>query len=198
MPPRKKSPPDVLDVLSAYEARSVLRTLLEAHPQLIAEARAIATRRLSAVDRLAVAEDVVACIDALGVDDLAGRVGRQVYGYVEPADAAWEVLEEALAPFTREVQRLLALGLEDAARAQCEGILLGLHEIEVDHSEDELVQYAPDFPREAAGSVLQAWSAASGGPRQLDHDLLSDHLFEWVEMVERIRRRGARTGSAGR
>lgn len=198
MPRRKGSHADVLHALSADEGLAVLRALLEAHPELTDEAQGLATRRLVNVDRQQVARAVVACIDALALEDLDRRAGRHAYGYVEPVEGAYEVLEDALSPFTREIQRLLHLGLEEAARAQCEGVLLGLHEIDIEHSSHELVQYAPDFPGEAAESALWAWSAAPGGPRQIDSHLLHDSLIEWVDMVEDIQHRSARTHPAGR
>lgn len=197
--PRKKSPPkDVLAALTGDEGLAVLRALLAAHPELGEEAQALATRRLVTVDRRRVADAVVASIDALGLEDLGGRAGRQVYGYVEPGEAAWEILEEAVAPFTSEIGRLLALGLEDAARAQCEGVLIGLHEVLVDHCSNELVQYAPDFPGEAAGAALGAWMAAPGGPRRLDQDLLHEELYEWVDLVGRMERNPPRKGTRAR
>lgn len=195
MPRRTKSRADVLNALSADEGFAVLRALLAAHPELTEEARAMAMERLVLVERQDVAEAVVACVAALGLEQLSARAGRQLLGYVQPTEAAWAILDETIAPYTQEVERLLALGLEGAARAQCEGVLLGLHVIEVDHSSNELLQYAVDFPSEAAGSVLEVWSAALGGPRRLDKGFVHDNLFEWVEMVEHIQGRGGRTPS---
>lgn len=185
---RKKKSVDVLDALSPDEGLTVLRTLLRAHPDLVDEARRIATARLVSVDRKVVAAEVVEVIDGLEIEEVWSRSGRHAHGYVEPVEAAWEVLEEAIEPFTAEVGRLLSFGLEDAARAQCEGTLLGLHELLVDRSSHEVLQHAPDFLGEAAGSLLEVWMGATGGPRRLDQDLLHDGLYEWVEMVGRVER----------
>lgn len=37
--------------------------------------------------------------------------GRQGWGYVEPTEAAWELLEGALNPFLDEMRRRVELGL---------------------------------------------------------------------------------------
>ena len=54
-------------------------------------------------------------------EELNARAGRQAFGYVEPGEAAWEILEEVVEPGLDEIKRLLSIGLEDPARAQCEG-----------------------------------------------------------------------------
>lgn len=176
---------DVIAALTGAEAREVLRALLRAHPDLGPEARAIATQRLERVDVVEVAEAVVEAVQALGFDELNGRAGRQAYGYVEPEEAAWDLLEEALAPFTDEIERLLHPGLEEAARAQVEGVLLGLRDVRNEQLGD-ILEYAPDFPAEAAETALRTWMYAPGGPRRFDEDFLYEELEEWADLVARV------------
>lgn len=145
--PRRRA--DVLDALSPDEGLAVLRALLRAHPELLDEARQLATDRMVDVDRDAVAQNLVASIGLLGLEELNARTGRHRDGYTEPTEAAWEILEEAVAPFVAELERLLKLSLEEAAREQCEGVLL--HQL-LDRTgpgglpdEAGLLGWAPDF-----------------------------------------------------
>jgi len=56
-----------------------------------------------------------------------GRAGKQAWGYVEPTDATWELLGEAVEDVVADMKRRANLGLHEAAEAICCGIVLGLH-----------------------------------------------------------------------
>ena len=85
--PRKAKTP-TLDVLSADERGGVLTALLLAHPELAAEAEAIAAARLESDDSEAVAEDLSYELRALHLEKLADRAGAHHCGrYIEPHEA---------------------------------------------------------------------------------------------------------------
>ncbi|MGH7265533.1 MAG: hypothetical protein ACREMB_11870 [Candidatus Rokuibacteriota bacterium] len=123
----KPRPGQVLARLQAGDAAEVLRTLLERHPDLTAEAERLAKSAVTDVDVEAIAEDVEQAVLGLDLDDLNARAGRKRWGYVEPTDAAWERLEEAVGPYLDEMRRRSELGLEAAAVTACQGIVSGLH-----------------------------------------------------------------------
>lgn len=190
---RKREARPVLEGITDAEGHQVLRALLSRHPGLSAEAEAVATALAADVSRDRVVAQVVDAIESVGLDDLAARAGRQAHGYVEPSEAAWEILEETVEPATAEIARLLSFGLEGPARAQCEGVLLGLYAAGVEDGGHELIAYAPDFPAEAAAQALDAWLRAPGGPRIFDEELLEE-LLEWAELVQRVEKRAKGRG----
>jgi hypothetical protein len=143
----------VLARLKPEEGGDVLCSLLERHPELIAEAEEIARATVSDVDADAVAEDVRQAVLDLDIDDLNTRAGRKRWGYVEPTEAAWELLEAAIDPFLAEMERHIALGFEVAATATCAGIVLGLYRCR-DKSSDHVLGWAEDFPAETAGRAV--------------------------------------------
>ena len=101
----------------------------------------------------------------LGQEDLAGRAGRTRYGYVEPTEAAWLLLEAAVEPWLEDITRRAGLGLAEAARRLGLGILQALQSVErhTDNS-DLLVSWAPDFPDETADRVVELFRDASIEP----------------------------------
>lgn len=105
------------------------------------------------VDTQAVADDVEQAVLGLDIDQLHARAGRTRWGYVEPTDAAWELLGEAIDPFLAEMTRHIELAFEAAAIAQCAGIVLGLHRCRGKNS-DEILGWAEDFPAETAGHAV--------------------------------------------
>lgn len=178
----------LLDKLQPGEAALVLRRLLAGHPELLPEAEEISRSTLGDVSFESIASEVEDSIRQLDLDDLNGRAGRHSWGYTEPTEAAWELLEEAVEPFVEDMKRHLGLGLDAEAFEICKGIVLGLYQCR-DASGDEFLGWASDFPEEAAGNVVADWigagkQGASGKqPRPnrvlLLRDFLDKHVPEW-------------------
>ncbi len=176
----------LLDKLNGAEAASVLRKLLDRHIELRAEAEAVARDMLAGISPFSVADEIENVLLQFDYDDLNGRAGRRSCGYVEPPEAAGELLEEALEPFVSDMKRRLEMGLEDQASQFCQGILLGLYRVRA--SENDILNWAPDFPCEAAGDVLEVWCETSGsdrgsapakGRRRLSPDFVREHVPDW-------------------
>lgn len=116
---------DLLSRVRPHEAAAILRVLLERQPKLQGEAEEIAKAMVTDVRVEDVAEVVEQSVLGLDLDDLKARAGRHSWGYVEPTEAAWELLEEKLNPFLDDMKRQIELGFEGAAVAMCQGIVLG-------------------------------------------------------------------------
>jgi hypothetical protein len=79
-------------------------------------AERVARSRLSDVETDGVASAVTAALLALDQEDLAANAGRTRYGYVEPTEAAWSVLEAAVELWLEDIAPRASLGLLDAVR----------------------------------------------------------------------------------
>ena len=194
-----KNKRSVLGNLKADEALDVLHHLLETHPNLKKEAESVARSLLGEVNFEEIADEVQAAVSALDFDDLNARAGHHEQGYVEPSEAAWEILEEAVEPFTADIKRRLELGLEADALEICKGTVLGLYR--ASHSGGgPVTEWAPDFPAEAAGNAIDAWLAPGpkgkadrSGPKLKERKrpafpqkFVDKEVPEWSEMIERM------------
>ena len=172
----------VLEKLKSAEAATVLRCLLQRHPELQSDAEAIAADVLGDVSLLSVADDVENAVLQFDYDDLNSRAGRHSWGYVEPSEAAWELLEEAVEPFVDDMKRYLDFGLEEQAQESCQGILLGLYRVR-DGRKNDILNWASDFPAESAGNTFEVWSQAGQARgtvgRRLSRDFVAEHIPEW-------------------
>lgn len=148
MTSRRRSVARNIDRLNDSERSAVLSILLSAHPELLVEADALAAESLVAVDPDVVAENVMSALRELDMEDLANRAGRHRGGYVEPNEAAWDLVEEAFEPFLLDLRRLAELSHVDAATAAARGLLDGLDRI-----------------GEPADGTVLAWA----GPDTVDH-----------------------------
>jgi hypothetical protein len=77
---------------------------------------------------------------------------------VHEVDAQWELLEEALEPFVREVHRLAGAGLHAAATRQALGTIAGLEKLREIAGEETLIGWGAldDNARELAQTVEYA------------------------------------------
>jgi len=156
----------LIDALEPIEAKRLLGSFLDARPDLVSEVAALADANLGEVSVEGVAEEVAWAIGELQVEDVLDGSGSQSDGsYVDPTEAAYAVVDDALVPFVQDLERRMQLGREDEAAGVCQGILLGLYQVTVqcrDRGNEFLDGYAPDAIEEAAGFVLESWKKTGG------------------------------------
>jgi hypothetical protein len=150
----------VLDALTVQEKAAVLDHLVAADPSVGRDAAAHAWSRLGEIVTEDVAANVSDALLALDQHALANRAGRTRFGYVEPTEAAWQLLEEALEPWLRDITRRATLGLPDAALDLATGILVGLRSVDGCDNDERLLSWAPDFASEASDSVVRTLTDA--------------------------------------
>jgi hypothetical protein len=186
----KPRPGQVLSRLQGGEAADVLRALLKRHPELAAEAERLAKSVVTDLDVEAVADDVEQAVLDLDLDDLNERAGRKRWGYVEPTEAAWELLEAAVAPYLDEMRRRIELGLEAAAVAACQGIVSGLYRCQ-GQTTDKVLGWAEDFPAESAGEAVATLARASAAKHRRTWRLpvaFKEQVPEWADLIDRATR----------
>ena len=191
---RKDTGRRALERLKPEEAAGVLRHLLEVHPDLATEAEEMARSLLHQVDYEDVAAEIEDEIRALDYEDLNARAGRHEWGYVEPSEAAEEILEETVQPYREDMKRHLELGLEAEALKICKGLVLSCYRLS-ERAGGDVLGWAPDFPGEAAGHALEVWYTGTDRPKSraarrkkrppLPADFLS-LVPKWIPMIERI------------
>jgi hypothetical protein len=170
-----------LSALSAAEKAAVLDELLIARPDLRELAETRAAQLMSTEVRATVAAAVTDALLGLDIMELNGRAGYQPgRGYVHAVEAAAEILDEALEPFMRDVERRAALGMTSAATELAVGILLGLYKCR-DGGSETLLEHSPDFAVERATHVVARCAKLRIA---LPHEELLDLLPEWDGILD--------------
>jgi hypothetical protein len=187
--PRKLRNP-ALDKLQPAEAQEVLRAILKAHPNLREEAEGIARSLISEVSFDAIAGEVESELESHDLDELNSRAGKTRWGYVDPGDAAHEILHEAIDPIIDQMQRHLELGLGREALETCKGLVLGLYDVR-NKKNDGCLGWAPDFASQTAEEVLEKWSKGirgkgTRGRRASLRSFLDEVAPEWSSMFDRV------------
>jgi hypothetical protein len=146
----------VLEALSPQEALVVLEQLVASDTGIRKKAEEIALELLGDVDVDEVAEEVLWELDSIPVEEVWDRSGRTRNGYVDPGDCAWQLFEDALAPFTGQLEKCQELSLTKQAKLHCMGILKGIHRFETE-STSEFKSWCVDAPGGYFVSVYQQW-----------------------------------------
>jgi len=160
-----KAPREIIDHLSPGDALSILRTLADSDEVLARRIAEMALARLHGVDPEEVAAVLYDQLDALEVEEVWDRAGETRHGYVEPGEAADQMVEEVLEPFLEELGKYQKLGMNAEANKMCMGLLLGLRRFEHE-SASEFKNWAPDAPIVFAEAAVDVWKA--GSPSQAD------------------------------
>jgi len=175
-----RDPCEIIDHLSPTDALSILRTLADSDEGLARRIAEIATAHLSEVDPEDVAAVLYDELDALEVEEVWDRAGRTRYGYVEPGEAADEMIEDVLEPFLEELTKYQKLGINTEVNKMCMGLLLGLYRFKRE-STSEFKDWAPDAPSVFAEAVVEAWK--EGSPSRVDiaavKAFVEDELGGW-------------------
>jgi hypothetical protein len=156
---------NVLEKLSPEEALVVLQELTGSSLSIRKKAEEIALRLIAGVDLDEIAEDVFWALDSIAVEDVWDDSGRKRHGYVDPGDCAWQLFDDALEPFMRQLQKCQELSLHEQAKLYCLGILKGIHQFDTE-STSEYKSWAVDAPGEFFSSVYERWKR--GAKRKRD------------------------------
>ncbi|MDB6037847.1 MAG: hypothetical protein JWM99_1688 [Verrucomicrobiales bacterium] len=113
--------------LTPDEAKTVLDDLLRMHPELQEKAEVLAANAILAPTYEDLADEVFQAITDIDLGDLNDRAGAHSWGYVEPTEAAQELLEESLKDVLDDMKRQVTLGFVARAEAICLGIVEGLY-----------------------------------------------------------------------
>lgn len=159
------APRTVIEQLAPDEALAILKALAASDEQLANRIAEMGLVYLDSVDTAAVAAGLYDDLEALAVEEVWDRSGKTRYGYVETGEAAYQMIEEVIDPYLKQLKKYQTLGLLAEARKLCMGLLLGLYQFERE-SRSEFKNWAVDAPGEFAATIIAAWQA--GKPRRKD------------------------------
>lgn len=171
----------LLDALSGDECRRVLAELVRSVAGASEIVEQAVTDLLGVVSVESVASAVAKRLRSMPHTDLASRSGRVPgRGYVEPTQAAWELLEEAVEPWNADIERRGTLGFTESASVIMVGVITGLRRCEP-APECTVLDWATDAPRELSEEVVRR-SAAAGV--QVDRAVLATLAPDWFEGLD--------------
>jgi hypothetical protein len=151
---------NIFETISPNEALEIIRRLAKTDKVLKEKIVELAENLIRAVDVDEVCECVFDALDCIDVHELWDRAGPNRDGYTSPEEMSFEMFEEAIAPYIKEMHRLFDLKMHREAKLYCMGILKGIYQYEAD-SGSKFKDWATDIPGETFGSILRSWGKNS-------------------------------------
>jgi hypothetical protein len=120
-----KDPHEIIDHPSPTDALTILKTLARDDEHLAARIAEIAAVHLSDVEPEEVAFELYDELSFLEVEEVWDRAGPTRHGYVDPGEAADQMIEEVIDPYLEELKKYQELGMNVEVNRMCMGLLLG-------------------------------------------------------------------------
>ncbi len=151
---------NIFEAISPNEALEIIRRLARTDKVLKKKIVELAENLIRTVDVDGVSEAVFDALDCIDVHDLWDRAGPNRDGYTSPEEMSFEMFEEAIEPYVKEMHRLLDLKMHQKVKHYCMGILKGIYQYEKD-SGSEFKNWVTDIPEETFGAILKSWGKNS-------------------------------------
>ena len=154
------------DAINANDAFTILKILAEKDINIAKKIEQITKEYLSNIDLNEIASDVYFELDSLNVEELWDKSGSTRYGYVEPVDQAWDMIEGSLEPFLEKLSEYRKLSMNKEVKIHCMGILKGIYQYEKE-STSEFKDWAVDIPREYFETIVNDWKKKCKNPKDI-------------------------------
>lgn len=142
-----------LDEIEHDQAIIILQRIVDEHPSIISSIQRIMRQLDSQANSTHIAVEIFTTLDLIDVEDLWRNSGPTRYGYVDPGDLAFEMVEEAIEPYVHKFRNYLSNSRWEKAKIVCMAILQGLHEFET-KSNSEFKDWAPDVTDTLQSNLL--------------------------------------------
>jgi len=156
-----------LSTLTDDQARRVLMILLDDNPSLIPRSVEIAQDFLVDVDEEEVSAEVSDALSDLDVHDLWEQSGKTRYGYVDPYEHSYEMMEEKIEPFLNALDRYLEREMIDEALAYTRGIIRGIC-VYMFEEAGEFADWAVDSEDGLTYDVIERWKQRNNDPAHIE------------------------------
>ncbi len=176
---------DMISKLTREQALKIVERLGRKEGKFREAVLAEAMNVLTEIDLDETANEVIAVLESVDVQDCWERSGRSRDGYTSPDEAAAEIIEEELQPFFDQVERYHEMGLREQEAAYCMGVIFGIYRYEWE-SESEFRQWSMDIPAEFGGLLLNEWRKRNPDGTRINamHKLIRTRCPEWAKWLK--------------
>lgn len=166
-----------LDDLDREQAIAILKKIVEEQPSVDHLIQKILNQLDFQLDHITIAQEIFITLDLIDVEDLWHNSGPTRYGYVDPGELAFEMVEDAIAPYLEKFKQYLSNSKLNEAKIICMGILKGLHDFE-NKSNSQFKDWAPDVTDTLQRDLLNEWE------KSCNDQILLNEVNEFFETLE--------------
>ena len=177
---------NIIDQISPEEALDILKILAREDPKIATKIEQIFQESLADTDLDIdeIAESVCGDLELLEVEEVWDNAGSTRYGYVDPNELAWSMLEEAIQPFLEQFQQYQTMSMYPEAKYYCMGILKGLYLFEIE-SKSEFKDWSMDAGHDNFTTLLDDWKKTCNNSEALQEmdEFIQEHCPQWYRKI---------------
>jgi hypothetical protein len=170
----------IINELSETEAKNILRILAKEDKKIAARIEILAEELFADVDFFEISEDVFYDLDRLDVRDLWDNSGKTSYGYVDPYDEAYEMVESVLGEYIDEYERYIRLNKRRLAMEYMIEIISGLMEFDING-----ISEFRDWAEDVAYSLIEDYK-----DKFKNDEGNSELVDEFIQRIEDLKSEG--------
>ena len=159
-----------IEALSREASTKILHELYK-DGDLAKRISVMARAALSEVEADLIADEVFRSLNSIDVEELWDNSGKTRYGYQEPTDVAFEMIEDEVRPHIRKMEQYGSLGMKKEEKEYCKGIIIGLLRYG-ESGNNEFRDWCPDDPCTVAENIIYNWK--------------NDHTTEEIEEIQEV------------
>lgn len=169
-----------IESITPEHALSILKKLIEEDKKIAKRIQKIITQLISTVHPEEIAQEVLSELDSLDVEDLWDRSGSTRYGYIEPCEMAYEMVEKSLSPFLNQLKEYQSLSMEKESKLFFMGILRGLYLFDKE-SDTQFIEWAEDVASNIFDGLLIQWKKECKDKKKLldIKEFIKENCQEW-------------------
>lgn len=175
----------MISKLTAEQALKIVERLHRKGGKIREAVLAEAMNVLTEIDVDETANEVVAALESIDVQDFWDRSGGSRDGYTSPDEAAAEIIEQELQPFFDQIERYHEMGLPEQEAAYCMGVIFGIYCYERE-SKSEFREWSVGVPAECGGFLLDKWRERNREKVSINamHEFIRTRCPEWAKWLK--------------
>ena len=166
---------DYINALSHNSALGILHTLCR-DSDLSDRIMKMVKMSLSNIDADKIADNVFNSLNSIDVEDLWSNSGKTRYGYSEPTEVAYEMLDGEVSVFIREMKQYRDLGMYKEEKEYCKGILAGVLRYG-NEGKNEFRDWTADDSYTIADNIIYEWKDHHSADDSADLQAFYDSFF---------------------
>ena len=157
-----------INALSRREAIQIILALCK-DLDMLERISTMAKSSLSDVVAAEIADEVFECLNSIQVEGLWNNSGQTSWGYQDPTEVAFEMIEDEVQHYIRKMEQYRNLGIKAEEKECCKGIISGLLRYG-EAGNNEFRDWCPDDPYTVVENIIYDWK--------------NDHTPEEVEEIQ--------------
>ena len=172
----------LIEALDVVDLCKILKQLCE-DENIAKLVSTMAKAKLSKVNSEEIAEEVFDSLNSIDVEDLWDNSGKTRYGYNDPGEVAFEMVENEVRPYINKMKQYNEVRMKVEEKEYCKGIIMGLLQYG-DSGNNEFSEWCPDDPYTIADNIIYDWKKNHSQEDVEEIQEVYDSFFDYSDEIE--------------